>query len=105
MASEYIVDLCFVRPETSMATPFPGMEEHMDLLFTSDAHSFVDRKREEGMDIAVAQISGLTAVWSTEQEVITHMENHMQQDQMEWLCGYRVQLIPKVDAGTCCMKR
>lgn len=108
MLNEFIVDLCFIRPETELASPFPDMETELDLLFASSSASaapcYVDRKREEGLDIAVAQVSGLS-VWQSEQEVIAHMEDGMERGSMEWLSGYRVQVIAKEDAGACCMKK
>ncbi|MBW7475245.1 hypothetical protein K0T92_10850 [Paenibacillus oenotherae] len=108
MLNEFIVDLCFIRPQTEHGSPFPQMESELNLLFSTSAASavpcYVDRKREEGLDIAVAQVSGLS-VWSSEREVIAYMENGMEQASLNWLSGYRVQVIPKEDAGTCCLKK
>ncbi|CAH1203889.1 hypothetical protein PAECIP111893_02107 [Paenibacillus plantiphilus] len=108
MLNEFIVDLCFIRPQTEQSPPFPTIESELDLLFSTSAASavpcYVDRKREEGLDIAVAQISGLST-WSSEQDVITYMEAGMERNSLEWLSGYRIQVVPKENAGSCCMKK
>lgn len=76
----------------------------MLLLFSSQASCYIDRKKEDGLDIAVVQINGLSS-WSTEQEVIAHLETRMQPESLEWLNGYRIQIIPKENVGTCRLQR
>jgi hypothetical protein len=80
------------------------METQMSELFPPHASIYIDRKQEDGMDIAVAEISGLS-VWESEQDVITHLEAGMLPDSLQWLGGYRIQVIPKEDAGACCLKK
>lgn len=104
MPSEYMVDLCFIRPQTAAPSPFPELDVQMRTLFSSGASWFIDRKREEGLDIAIAQVNGLSS-WSSEQEVISHMETRMQPESLEWLSGYRIRVIPKENADTCCLKK
>lgn len=104
MPSEYKVDLCFIRPQTDASYPFSELEVQMHMLFSAAASCYVERKREEGLDIAIVQVNGLSC-WRSEQEVILHMETCMQPETLEWLSGYRIQVIPKAYAGTCRLKR
>ncbi|WP_135556702.1 hypothetical protein [Paenibacillus cymbidii] len=103
MLSEYRVDLCFIRRQTAEASPFPEIETQMRRLFSSRSSCFIDRKREEGLDIAVAQVNGLST-WSTEQEVILHLEACMEPESFECLSGYRILVTPKEGAGCCQLK-
>ncbi|CAG7641618.1 hypothetical protein PAESOLCIP111_04251 [Paenibacillus solanacearum] len=104
MASEYFVDLCFIKPHTDAGAPFPELEAQLGALFSSQAAITVERKQDDGLEIAVAQVSGLSA-WTTEQDVISHLEKHMPLDSLDWLNGYRIQVILKEDAGPCRLKR
>ncbi|QMV44534.1 hypothetical protein [Cohnella cholangitidis] len=103
--SEYSVDLVFIRPESEMPIPYPDLEDHMKALFKRPHSCFVERRREDRLEIATVQINGLSAAWAEEREVIAHMEERMPIEHLECLSGYRVQVIPKEHHGTCALRK
>ncbi|HUC91676.1 MAG TPA: hypothetical protein VMS09_06530 [Paenibacillus sp.] len=104
MPSEYQFDLCFIRQADDTGFFHAEIERELRRLFDGEAKWAVDRKRQGELDIAVAEINGLSAI-GTEEEWMDAFEARALSDCWQWLNGYRLEVIPKEDAGCCRVKR
>jgi hypothetical protein len=106
--SEYFIHLCFIRPELSEPTEptnfVETLQEEARLLFPTVSSLYVDRKCEEDLEIVVCELNGLS-LWETEEEVLLYMEERLSEEWLSLLAGYKIQVIPKEDAGTCSLKQ
>jgi hypothetical protein len=104
MASEFQLDLCFIRQGEEDHDFYAEVEQEMSAIFQGWAGWYVDRRTGDGVSIAVAEVNGLCG-WTLEEEVIRHVEERMASECWSSLQGYRVQVIPQEDAGSCILKR
>ena len=104
MPSEYMLDLCFIRPAADTDRFHAEIEAEMERVAGKSGTWYAERKRQDRLDLSIVQMNGLTAL-QTEDEVKRQLEARMTSDCWEWLSGYRLTVIPKEDAGCCSMKR
>jgi len=106
MPSEFTLDLCFIRKPKR--TPFQTMiYQQLHELFNGKGTWYMDYKEEEGLEIAIAEVKGL-GTWECEEDLLRYIEESVldqTQDCWDYLQGYQVQVIPKVDAGSCRLTR
>jgi hypothetical protein len=105
MLSEYFIDLCFIRAEPCESIRIvEKLQEEIRRIFPVVSTIYIDHKREEGLEIAVCELNGLS-MWETEEELLMYVEEKLSDECWSWLTGYRLQVIPKEDAGTCSLKK
>lgn len=105
MPSEFAFDAVFIR-ETGCSRVRFGETIELELrrMFGEWASWHAETKREQGLEIAVVEMKGLSP-WSSEDEAIEGLESRMESECWDWLNGYRLRVIPKEDAGPCrCIK-
>lgn len=104
MTCEYQANLCFVRPgdwgDAVLAEEVAALARK---LFPG-ASVDVSAAREEGLDVAVARVNGLAA-WQTEEQLLDWLDARLPEEWWIWLSGYTVEVMPKVDAGPCRLKK
>jgi len=101
MNSETYLDFCFVREHKG---PFAEeIDSLLKALFKGVRVSwYLDEKTEEGVDIVVAEVKGMSR-WQTEDEVIEHIEEHARDDFWNYLQGYKLFVYPnKKGCGSGC---
>ncbi|WP_079913255.1 hypothetical protein [Paenibacillus sp. 32352] len=108
MASEFALDLCFIREHAQ--PPFKtALDQQLQELFAGRGSWYIDYREEEGLDIAVAEVKGL-GIWESEDDLICYIEDSIENDGNSasscWghLQGYQVKVTPKEDAGCCRVK-
>ncbi|WP_248926104.1 hypothetical protein [Paenibacillus hamazuiensis] len=105
MPSEFRVDLVFIRPQMKNSRFFDEIEREMERVFAGIGHWFVERKREDRLEIAVAEVNGLSP-FDSEEELLLSVEQKIGSGCWDWLQGLHVRVIPKEEAGACyCRKR
>lgn len=104
MPSEFMLDLCFIRPATENPDFFLEIETEIRALFQDSGTWYVDGKTADGLDIATVEINGLSH-WETEDNVIAYVETRMTSECWNWLQGYKLRVVPKEDVGPCERKR
>jgi hypothetical protein len=102
--SEYAIDLCFIRPDTDTEGFHAEIEQEMERIVGKSGKWYAERKKQDRLDVSVVQLNGLAAL-DTEAEVIEQLESRMASPCWDWLNGYRLEVIPKEEAGCCAMKR
>ncbi|PZD95583.1 hypothetical protein DNH61_13735 [Paenibacillus sambharensis] len=103
MPSEYTLNMCFIRPAGDAAGFHHEIEQEMTRLFHKGVRWSAERKLQDELDIAVVEVNGLTHL-NTEEEVLGSLEDRMDSDCWEWLGGFELHVIPKIDAGACRLK-
>lgn len=101
MNSETYLDFCFVREQKG---PFAEeIDSLLKALFKGVRVSwYLDEKTEEGVDIVIAEVKGMSR-WQTEDEVIEHIEEHAKDDFWNYLQGYKLFVYPnKKGCGSSC---
>lgn len=103
-ASEFFIQLCFIREQNEAERP---MHSHVDSIMDRTFHqSYVrhsNHRAENGLDIMTVEVNGLSA-WACEEEVLDHLEEHLDEDCIRWLQGYKINVVLKEDAGPCRLK-
>lgn len=111
MASQYELQLCFIKPVEANKRVAPQraddrlrdeLEKETKRMFRGSKR-YVTVKREEGLVIALVELSGLTHLRS-EEEVLQYMEERMESPVWDTLNGYQLAVRPQVDAGSCRLK-
>lgn len=100
MPSEFLLDLCFLQESGERELFRRTIEEEMKRLFAGQAKWNITCKTVEKLDVAMVDINGLAA-GHTEEEVLSALESRMNSGCWAQLGGYRLQVIPKEDAGSC----
>ncbi|OAS13450.1 hypothetical protein [Paenibacillus oryzisoli] len=109
MPSEFALDLCFIR-EHAQSPFYMIIEQQMSELFAGKGTWYVDHREQEGLDIAVAEVKGLST-WESEDDVLSYIEEYAgsglpaELDCWIHLQGYQVKVMPKADAGCCRLKK
>jgi hypothetical protein len=102
-ASEFFVNLCFIRSEKEAGPMLEHVEASLDQTFHKSPVRRVFRRVDKGLEIVTAEVNGLSA-WSCEEEVLDHLEAHLDDDCIRWLQGYMINVLLKEDAGPCQLK-
>ncbi|MDL4841916.1 hypothetical protein [Aquibacillus rhizosphaerae] len=90
--SETYLDFCFIQEVSGeLATNVQSMFEQ--LFKYERLHWYLDAKQEEGAEIVVAEVKGMSR-WETEQEVIDYLEETANEDFWSTLQGYQFQVLP-----------
>ncbi|MFD1037756.1 hypothetical protein ACFQ3N_04940 [Virgibacillus byunsanensis] len=99
MASETYLDFCFVQKKagTLGAKVYSSFEK----IFKRERrlHWYLDEKEENGAEIVVAEVKGISR-WGSEEEVIEYLEETAEEDFWNALQGYQFQVLP-VKKGCC----
>jgi hypothetical protein len=100
--SEFTMDLCFIREAGTQGEPDfkAAVEQEIQKLFAPYAKWSVTLKKEDAVEIAVAEMKGI-GPWQTEDDTLAYVETKAGEQFWEWLQGYRLQVEPKEDAGCC----
>jgi len=106
VASEFMLDLCFIREEHAEAPFLTLIDRQLNELFSGKGTWYIEHKMEDGLEIAVAEVKGI-GTWDCEDDLLAYIEetaaDHIA-DCWEFLQGYNVQVIQKIDAGSCRLK-
>ncbi|MGG1519998.1 hypothetical protein ABE504_31725 [Paenibacillus oryzisoli] len=105
MPCEFTLDLCFIRDDAQISLP-AMIDRQLHGMFAGKGTWYIDHKVEDGLEIAVAEVKGM-GTWESEGELLRYIEEtgtDPTQDIWDYLQGYQVQVIPKVDAGCCRLK-
>ncbi|MFZ3576981.1 hypothetical protein [Virgibacillus sp. DJP39] len=100
MPSETYLDFCFIQKTTgTLASDVKSMFE--SVFNRERLHWYLDNKEEDGMEIVVAEVKGMSR-WSCEEDVIDHLEENATEQFWETLQGYQLQVLPlKKGSGKC----
>ncbi|MDX8367109.1 hypothetical protein [Cytobacillus sp. IB215665] len=100
MNSETYIDFCFVRKSTGnfIAVVEPMLTE---LFNEVNLNWYLEEKNEQGIDIVVAEVKGMSR-WKSEEETIHYIEDHARDQFWEYLQGYKIYIYPpKKGCSTC----
>lgn len=103
MPSEYMLNLCFIRPLEVSDDFSASIDAEMHAVFNGRGDWYADYKTSEELRIAVVEINGLST-WKDESEALQAIEGAMSGDCWDWLQGYTLRVVPKEDVGPCCLK-
>lgn len=105
---ECSIDLCFIQQHDPESGFRQKIERELDRLFVSKGNWYLDMKteEEEGLDIAVAEVKNLFC-WESDEKALAFLEQSIQSGAECWnhLQGYRIEVIPKEDAGCCKVRK
>ncbi|MBN6885170.1 hypothetical protein ACUXCC_000300 [Cytobacillus horneckiae] len=100
MNSETYLDFCFIREASGdfsseinqiLSTLFDGIRLHW----------YLDEKSDDGMDVVVAEVKGMSK-WQSEEETIDFIEEHATQSFWDYLQGFQfIVYPPKRGCGSC----
>ena len=98
MNNETYLDFCFVRKTQGNFSK--EINDLFSALFTGlNLNWFLEEKVEQGADIVIAQVKGMSK-WRSEEETIQFLEDHAGKDFWEYLQGYQMYIYP-VTMGGC----
>lgn len=90
--SETYLDFCFIREFSGqLATDVKMMFEQ--LFKYERLHWYLDVKEDNGAEIVVAEVKGMSR-WESEQEVIDYLEDNASDLFWNALQGYQFQVLP-----------
>lgn len=97
MNNETYLDFCFVRRAQG------NFSKEINNLFLSlftgvKLNWFLEEKVEEGADIVIAQVKGMSK-WSSEEETIQFLEEQAEESFWEYLQGYQIYIYPVTMRG------
>ncbi|WP_338451021.1 hypothetical protein R4Z09_03620 [Niallia oryzisoli] len=100
MNSETYLDFCFIREETGNF----AAEIHrvlLELFKDIRLNWYLDEKTEDGIEIVVAEIKGMSR-WQSEEETINYIEENAGESFWKYLQGYQMNVYPvKRGCGSC----
>ncbi|CAM3653220.1 hypothetical protein [Cytobacillus oceanisediminis] len=100
MNSETYLDFCFVR-EASGNFALEVDQMLTELFKGVRLNWYLDEKNEDGMDIVVAEVKGMSK-WGSEDETIDFIEDHAGDSFWRYLQGYQMYIYPaKRGCGSC----
>lgn len=100
MNSETYLDFCFVR-ETAGHFASEIHEILTELFKGIRLNWYLDEKTQEGIEIVVAEVKGMSR-WNSEEETIQYIEEHAGETFWEYLQGYQMNVYPaKRGCGSC----
>jgi len=98
MKNELVLDLCFIRPIQG------GFEREIQTelqnIFGEKLTWYLDVKQQEELEVVVAELRGIGS-WSSEDEVMSKIEELASDTFFTWLQGYRIQLFAKEEGSVC----
>ncbi|WP_071396269.1 hypothetical protein [Bacillus tuaregi] len=100
MNSETYLDFCFVREKAG------DFAVEIDRLLTElfkdiRLNWYLDEKTEDGIEIVVAEVKGMSR-WQSEEETIEFIEEHADEEFWQYLQGYQMNVYPaKRGCGSC----
>lgn len=100
MNSETYLDFCFVREQSGDFAP--EIDQLLSELFKGvRLNWYLDEKSNDGMDIVVAEIKGMSK-WQSEEETIGFIEENASESFWKYLQGYQMHIYPaKRGCGSC----
>ncbi|WP_026581239.1 hypothetical protein [Bacillus sp. J33] len=100
MNSETYLDFCFIREASGNFAS--EVDQMLSELFKGiRLNWYLDEKNEDGMDIVVAEVKGMSK-WESEEETIDYIEDHAGDDFWSYLQGYQMYVYPaKRGCGSC----
>ena len=100
MNTETYLDFCFVR-ETIGNFSFEVDQMLSELFKGVRLNWYLDEKSEDGVEIVVAEIKGMSK-WESEEETIDFIENHAGETFWKYLRGYQMYVYPAKRGCNCC---
>ncbi|WP_245807675.1 hypothetical protein [Halobacillus massiliensis] len=99
MINETYLDFCFIQPKTGRLSV--TVQEMFQSLFKGQRlHWYLDHKIVNDLEIVVAEVKGMSR-WTSEEEVIDHLEENAGEDFWSTLNGYQLYVYPAGRCGTC----
>ncbi len=100
MNNETYLDFCFVRVVQG------NFSQEIDILLSSlfkdvKLNWFLEEKVEQGAEIVIAQVKGMSN-WRSEEETIQFLEDQAGKDFWEYLQGYQMYIYPANMRGCSC---
>ncbi|MBM7554188.1 hypothetical protein [Thalassobacillus pellis] len=99
MKNETYLDFCFIR---SLAGGLAAEVEKMftDLFKNQRLNWYLDYKVQDGAEIVVAEVKGMSS-WKSEEAVIDHLETNADDSFWKVLQGYQFHVYPAKGCSTC----
>lgn len=102
MNNETYLDFCFIRHEQG------GFKQEIDELL-ADLFSgkrlkwYLEEKKQDNLDIVVAEVKGMSS-WSSEEELVQYLENEAGERFWEYVQGYQFRVYPFTKGCASCGK-
>ncbi|MBS4179254.1 hypothetical protein [Lederbergia citrea] len=100
MNSETYIDFCFIRnPAGNFAAEIDNLLR--ELFKGIRLNWYLEEKTEDGMELVVAEIKGMSR-WQSEEDAIDFIESHAAEDFWEYLQGFQLNVYPAMrGCGSC----
>lgn len=103
MNNETYLDFCFIQQETGqLASEVNHMLKHV--FEGQSLNWYLDEKVQDGAEIVVAEVKGMSE-WTSEAEVIRHLERGADSKFWETLQGYQLYIYPANRGCSSCGSR
>ncbi len=93
VASETYLDFCFIQEPTGTLTEFVNHNFQELFKFERRLHWHLEEKTEEGAEIVVAEVKGMSR-WASSEDIIEFLETHAEDRFWKTLQGYQFKVYP-----------
>lgn len=100
MKNETYLDFCFIREEKgSFSTEIDLLLKEM--FSSNQLHWYLDEKSEQGLEIVVAEVKGMSD-WSSEEQLLSYLEDRGSSSFWTYLQGYQFSIYPYMKGCQSC---
>lgn len=101
MRAEFFMDLCFIRGSAERTIDFAQkVEEQLEQLFADKAKWYLESKKEDHIDIVLAEVKG-SGDWDKEEDIVNYIQENASDSFINWLQGYRIEIDIKGKHESC----
>ncbi|WP_166237777.1 hypothetical protein [Paenibacillus turpanensis] len=100
MEQEFTLELCFVHPAESEGVLENQVRGELGRLFAGH-YQYITSKREQELDIVLAEVRGKGA-WNDEEQLLDYFEQNADLELLDTVSGFRLEVLKGKKGCSCC---